>query len=254
MILPGLLVAALAIFLLKIFVLGADNVAVTPGTGATVAADEVGGVLHQRVKVSLGADGAATDAVGGAGTVSAAVQRVTLGSDDPAVASLGVIDDWDDNDAAKTVELGTVLTVTPVIDTGIYAAGDAVGGKQTLTNAARVSGNQTVLDTIVIRDLGNQKPNLTILLFDSDPTAATITNNAAFAFSTDITKLIGKINVVTADWETVDSKAICTLRNLGLRLKPSGSADLYAAVVLTSGTPTFASASDLVYKYGFKQN
>ena len=39
----------------------ADNVAITPGTGATVAADDIGGVLHQRVKISQGADGSATD-------------------------------------------------------------------------------------------------------------------------------------------------------------------------------------------------
>jgi hypothetical protein len=39
----------------------ADNVAITPGTGATVAADDIGGVLHQRVKLSIGADGSATD-------------------------------------------------------------------------------------------------------------------------------------------------------------------------------------------------
>ena len=35
----------------------ADNVGYTPGTGATVAADEIGGVLHQRIKLTLGADG-----------------------------------------------------------------------------------------------------------------------------------------------------------------------------------------------------
>jgi hypothetical protein len=39
----------------------ADNVGYTPGTGATIAADEIGGVLHQRVKVGVGADGQATD-------------------------------------------------------------------------------------------------------------------------------------------------------------------------------------------------
>jgi len=39
----------------------ADNVGYTPGSGATVAADDIGGVLHQRVKVGIGADGAAVD-------------------------------------------------------------------------------------------------------------------------------------------------------------------------------------------------
>lgn len=39
----------------------ADNVGYTPGTGATVAADDIGGVLYQRVKLAVGDDGSATD-------------------------------------------------------------------------------------------------------------------------------------------------------------------------------------------------
>jgi hypothetical protein len=35
----------------------ADNLDVTPGTGKTVAADEIAGALHQRVKITVGADG-----------------------------------------------------------------------------------------------------------------------------------------------------------------------------------------------------
>jgi hypothetical protein len=39
----------------------ADNVGYTPGTGASVAADEIGGNLHQRVKIGVGEDGTAVD-------------------------------------------------------------------------------------------------------------------------------------------------------------------------------------------------
>jgi len=70
----------------------ADNVSITPGSGATVAADDIGGVLHQRIKLGLGADGSATDALGGAGAVASGVQRVTLASDDPAVTDLAAIE------------------------------------------------------------------------------------------------------------------------------------------------------------------
>lgn len=86
----------------------ADNFAFTPGTGATGAADDIGGVLWPRVKVTWGPDGTANDtdvATGkpmpvqsrvsdgtaytfGAGAVAGGSQRVTLGSDDPAVAAL----------------------------------------------------------------------------------------------------------------------------------------------------------------------
>ena len=39
----------------------ADNVGYTPGTGALVAADDIGGVLHQRIKIGVGGDGTAVD-------------------------------------------------------------------------------------------------------------------------------------------------------------------------------------------------
>jgi len=38
-----------------------DNIGYTPGSGATIAADNVGGALHQRVKLTFGGDGAALD-------------------------------------------------------------------------------------------------------------------------------------------------------------------------------------------------
>ncbi len=40
----------------------ADNVAITAGTGTSIAADDIGGVMHQRVKLTHGEDGSATDA------------------------------------------------------------------------------------------------------------------------------------------------------------------------------------------------
>src|SRR5581483_9146543 len=147
-----------------------------------------------------------------------------------------------------------VISVTPTVSaSSAYTAGDAVGGKQTLTSAARVSGGKPMLESLTIIDKGNQKAALTILFFDADPSAATITDNSAFAWSTDIAKFVGKIDVVTGDYQTIDSKAVATIENLGLILKANGSANLYAAV-LTTGTPTYASTSDLIFRYAFLQN
>lgn len=39
-----------------------DNVDITAGTGTTIAADDIAGVKHQRVKLTWGADGTANDA------------------------------------------------------------------------------------------------------------------------------------------------------------------------------------------------
>lgn len=40
----------------------ADNVNITPGSGAVIASDEVAGAQYQRVKLTWGADGTANDA------------------------------------------------------------------------------------------------------------------------------------------------------------------------------------------------
>lgn len=71
----------------------ADNVEANAGSGgATFATDEISSVHYPRSKLALGADGSATDALGGAGAVAAGVQRVTLASDDPAVTALQLLD------------------------------------------------------------------------------------------------------------------------------------------------------------------
>lgn len=68
----------------------ADNVAITPGTGATVAADDIGGgVLAQRVKLVLGPDGTGNDALAGSGVNGTGVQRVSLATDDAMPVAVG---------------------------------------------------------------------------------------------------------------------------------------------------------------------
>lgn len=69
----------------------ADNIAITAGSGTTIAADDIGSVLHQRVKLSQGADGSATD------VSSAAPLNVTLANTGanatPLVVDLGANND-----------------------------------------------------------------------------------------------------------------------------------------------------------------
>lgn len=122
----------------------ADNVNVTPGTGAVVAADDVGGAKHQRVKISLGADGSATDAEGGSGASNAGTQRTVTASDSPDVVSLAVMDDWDESDRAKVNII--------VGQAGVAAGAGAVGASvQRMTLASDDPGvaSLTAIETAV---------------------------------------------------------------------------------------------------------
>ena len=107
----------------------ADNVGYTPGTGATVAADEIGGVLHQRVKLGIGDDGVAVD-VSAANPMPVELVGVSesapLAVTDDAIAQLlGMLLQYQDSPrgydkslqrqrATVLVESGTVTTVTTV--------------------------------------------------------------------------------------------------------------------------------------------
>lgn len=155
-----------------------------------------------------------------------------------------------DNVGGFTQLIKVVPTISASPD---YTAGDAVGGKQTLTDSVRVSGGTAILESIIVLDRANQKAALEILIFDADPTSATITDNSAFVFSTDDLKVLARISVAASDYVTIDSKAVATLKGLGITLKAAAGTSLYAAVV-TTGAPNYASTSDLQFIYGLLQD
>lgn len=148
----------------------------------------------------------------------------------------------------KTIQITPTVSASPD-----YSIGDAVGGKQTLTSAARTSGGTVILESIQVIDKAAQNGALEILIFDSDPSAATITDNSAFVFSTDISKLVARISVATSDYVTINTIGIATLKGLGIAIKANGSANLYAAIV-TPAALNLASTTDIRVDYGFLQD
>lgn len=84
----------------------AANIDVTPGTGKTVATDDVGGFQVQQVKVVYGASTVGVRASVGAGTVDTGTPRYTHASDDPVATGIGA-----PADAAWTTGSGSVIAL-----------------------------------------------------------------------------------------------------------------------------------------------
>lgn len=146
------------------------------------------------------------------------------------------------------------LKDTTAVSTSAYTAGDAVGAKRTITGALRISNGSGVLQSITILDRSNQKAALEVFIFDSDPAAATITDNAAFVFSTDDLKVLAHVTIAAADYITVNSKAVATIDGIGVTLKgANANTSLFAAVVAV-GTPTYAATTDVQLIYGILQD
>jgi hypothetical protein len=149
----------------------------------------------------------------------------------------------------------TIISPTITVSTSpAYTANDVVGGKLTLTDALRVSGGTGILQSLCIIDKGNQKAALEILIFDSNPSSGTYTDNGAFSWNaTDGAKLIRRISVLASDYTTFGTAAIADLSTGGKVLKASGSKNLYA-VIVTTGTPTYVATTDLIVRFGILQD
>lgn len=156
---------------------------------------------------------------------------------------------------AGLLVFGKIVEIKPtlVIDAAAYTALDNIGGKQTLTSVARASGEGVFLESINIQVNEAVAPVLDIYFFNADPAAGTYTNNDAMVIgATDILKVVHVQQVVAADY-----KAVGTVRFASIAVKkdmvPSGSANLYAAIMVASGSPDFASTNNLQIAYIFER-
>jgi hypothetical protein len=145
----------------------------------------------------------------------------------------------------------SVIIVPPItVNTSPYALGNSIGGKITLTNVARNVGKGGVLQSITVIDRsGTQQPALQIILFDSDPTSATITDKSAFVFSTDITKVIAQIPILASDYTLIGNNFIVNKNLESIVLQTNGSANLYMAII-AQGATDFVASTDLIVKFG----
>jgi hypothetical protein len=150
-----------------------------------------------------------------------------------------------------TTKPGIVITPTITVSaTPDYTSGDSLGGKITLPNAVRATGGMSKLVSVNIIDSANQKPAGTILFFNADPAAATLTDNTAFALSTDVLKVVASVVIAAADYVTIDSVAFLTYGNIN-KIVQAAATSLYAAFVITTAS-NLAATTDIQIAFGFE--
>lgn len=126
-----------------------DNVSVTPGSGASIATDEIAGAHHQRVKVTLGADGvsdgdvSATNPLPITGALTDAQLRATPV---PVSGTVTITDGSGPVTVDGVVSIsGGVAVSGPLTDTQLRATPVPVSGTVTITDG---SGPVTVDGTV----------------------------------------------------------------------------------------------------------
>jgi hypothetical protein len=227
----------------------ADNISITAGSGTTIAADDIGaGVLVQRVKAVLGADGIGVDPSAGSGINGTGVQRITIATDDVAIAQLHA-----DLTAANTqlpaTLSGTVqATITRPANTTAYTANDVLGGA--ITFATGLTSSQRVMISGAdiqpqIAAIPSGMTSFRLYLYDVTPPSATADNGAFDLPSGDRASFLGYVDLGTpAD---LGSTLFAQIDGVNKMIKLNGSANLFGYLVTNGGfTPAANSEVYLV--------
>jgi hypothetical protein len=206
------------------------GVAITAGTGTTIAADNVGSASAptsgERIPYNKLDHGAA-------------------GSSSP-VTVLNPL---------PTGDIIQLIQVTPTLDTSAYASGDLICDVTTITGAALASGGLCELVSVTIVDQDDQTASAyTICVTNLSTTWGTF-NAAPTVSDAALLGIQAIIPIATGDWLDLGGGKVAQPRvaqNIGAICKTSGSANLYMTIVNGAGTPTFT-ASGLKVTFGFRQ-
>jgi hypothetical protein len=215
----------------------ADNVAVTPGVGANVAADDVGGVLVQRVKPQHGVDGAAvdtsatnplpvTDAAGATQTTLAAV-LAKLSADPATQATAAAILAKLSADPATQTTLAAVLAAVD----GLEANTTGLATQTTL--AALLADSQAKADLNEAQPVSDNGGSLTV-----DGTVALDSPSLAALETTEL----GATTLAALETISLDSATLAALESITIGTALPAGTNALGTVGVTS-QPSASSAT-----------
>lgn len=153
-----------------------------------------------------------------------------------------------------------ILTMTPTVDTSIYASGDQLGSLVELSNAMDDSSGTGTIVSVSVHDKASQSATLQVLFFNDKP-VVTSSDNAALNISDAemASKFLGLVSVTNSNYVALSASSLVTAANQQILINSVKSADnpngtSIWAILRSGGTPTYTSASDLVLRIGVRQD
>lgn len=140
------------------------------------------------------------------------------------------------------------VSVTPTVDTSIYAAKDCIGGLMTFSTSVCGPVKHGYVTAAMVSDKSDNAVEYDLLCFKSSP-AGTFTDQAATdPADADLLLALPVINLASTDHFSFNDNGVSSLAGLKSQVwsASTGSTpgNIYCALV-SRGTPTYAAASDV---------
>lgn len=206
------------------------GVAVTAGTGTTMAADNIGSA-----------------------SAPSSGERLPYNKlDHGAAGSSSPVTVLNPLPVGQIIQL---IQVTPTLDTSAYSSGDLLCDVTTITGAALATGGLCELVSVTIVDQDDQTASAYTIYVTNLSTSWGTFNVAPAPADATALGIQAIIPIASGDWLDLGGFKIAQPRlaqNIGCICKTSGSANLYMTIVNGAGTPTFT-ASGIKVTFGFRQ-
>ncbi len=136
------------------------------------------------------------------------------------------------------------VTATPTVTSGsAYASNNVVGSLLTFSGVGRVSSGTGLIQSVTLEFKSSQTASTDFVWCGADnPTNTTLTDKSAVALSTSDFNKCRVIHIT--DCTNLGTPSVCDAENLALPFSLSSSTTGYGFLV-TRGTPTFSSTSDV---------
>lgn len=145
-----------------------------------------------------------------------------------------------------------VISNTPAVQAAAYAAGDVFGGKQVIT--VLKAGNRSALVRSILIDCKVAiATGFDVILFSSDPSGSTFTENGPIAVAAgDVAKVVAVATVTTLVTYGTPSSAI--LQGQAIPIIGDGTNRTIWAVLVAKGATTPTGTADCTLRLGLELN
>lgn len=149
-----------------------------------------------------------------------------------------------DSVIGNTGAAAVTVTVSPTVASTTHALNDVVGGKLTLSGAARFNGGSGLIQSVTVGVTDNVTVPYNVFFFDTDPTGSTFTDDAALSIvAADLPYCCGVVHCT--DVVDAGTRKLVQATGLAVPFKISASNTSLFAVIVARGSAAFTTANGI---------
>lgn len=155
-------------------------------------------------------------------------------------------------DRMAASRLVRVVTTALTVTAGAYSTGQCVGGLKTLDLSNYKDALSILLQSVTLVDQAKQSIGMDLIVFDSNPSGTTFTDNATLDMAdADMSKILAVVPITSYASFNDNSVGYAANLSLPIMLDPTAPSTPIYTTIVARGAPTFAATTDLVQRLGF---